>query len=993
MEDLKKELKMGELKREILRNSLEQASAKASSILVFTFQWKELEKHFELVQQSIEKRLDFVESREKELESTTRILREREEEIGLHERELSRKIEECNVELKFKKEEIDRMQKLLEECLSEFESKNEELDLVRKSVEDCSKELGLKKEELCSVQKSISECCEDLEGKELELECLRNSIKECSDQLDVKQNELVRSREMVEEQSKQLIENEKKQDSFKSLIQDYEEELEAKKEKYEALEKSVAVLAAKLDYNEKKLRSIDEKISDRLQELCSRDAELDSLLKSIDGRRKQLEAKEEELHSKENQLKSVRISIEGCTKQLGAKEQELTSVKNSTLNCTRQLESKQQQLEAIQKSQEEISGMLESKEKQLDLVVKACGERLQEADVKEKHLDSVKRSLDERLDKLEREKRQFEARVRQFELEEKQFDSVKKSVEQRSKDLELEEKQLDSVKKSVEQRSKELELKEKKLTNALHSQVSSDNPVSFFSQAHGISNVESGDVLMLELTNKQIVFALMMTQIKTENPENFIIFNGIETSTADLVAGARMDGMDSLSILDEHLDEPDLIKNEVLRALQNSPDPAKFVLDLMLEISSQHKKNDGSGLEESVLKISLLMLEQLLQVSPHVQAQPNVKTDALKLANEWKTRMKLSAENSMEILCFLQFVAAFGLASSLNADEIFKLLVTTAQHQQARNICQLLGFTDMIPEFVDGLIARKQYIEAVRFVCALDCKDKWPPKQLLDLFVKDINRVASDRFMIGKNSPEVLQQKATEEQIVSLKSIIECVKDCKLEPHVPVEVIEKCISELEKHMMYLPFSAVRPGVQGSATCNTGPSVPGNQPSPVPAVQQQFQGGIYASTMGTQRQGQFHGGLNASAPGTRPHGPSNKHARAAGIVFNSHTPRVPIQPQQQFQGMINASTPGNRPQGPSNKRARTAGIVINSYTPQVPTLNPNIRRASQHGLDVPCNPGITRLGSAANLENSSTSATRQSNVAEENRLIHDRPKQP
>ncbi|KAK8541905.1 hypothetical protein V6N12_014525 [Hibiscus sabdariffa] len=959
MEDLKKGLKMGELKREILRTSLEQASAQASSILLFTFQWKELEKHFELVQQSIEKRLDFVESREKELESTMRILREREEEIGLHERELSRKIEECNVELKFKKEEIDRMQKLLQGCLSEFKSKNEELDLVGKSVEDCSKELGLKKEQLCSVQKSINGCCENLEGKELELECLRNSIKECSDQLDVKQNQLVRSREMIEEQYKQLIENEKKQDSFKSLIQDYEEELEAKKEKYEALEKSVAVLAAKLDYNEKKLRSIDEKISDRLQELRSRDAELDSLLKSIDGRTKQLEAKEEELHSKENQLKSVQISLEGCTKQLGAKEQELVSVKNSILNCTRQLESKQQQLEAIQKSQEEISGMLESKEKQLDLVVKACGERLQEADVKEKHLDSIKRSLDERLDKLEREKRQFEARVRQFELEEKQFDSVKKSVEQRSK---------------------ELELKEKKLTNALHSQVSSGNPISFFSQAHGISNVES-------------VNPVITPQIKTENLENFIIFNGIEASTADLVTGARMDGgMDSLSILDEHSDEPDLRKNEVLRALQNSPDPAKFVLDLMLEISSQHKKNDGSGFEESVLKISLLMLEQLLQVSPHVQPQPNVKTDALKLAKEWKTKMKLSAENSMEILCFLQFVAAFGLASSLNADEIFKLLVTTAQHQQARNICQLLGFTDMIPELVDGLIARKQYIEAVRFVCALDCKDKWPPKQLLDLFVRDINRVASDRLMIGKNSPEV-QQKATDEQIASLKSIIECVKDCKLESYVPVEVIEKCISKLEKHMMYSPFSVVQSGVQGSTTCNTAPSVPGNQPSPVPAVQQQFQGGIYASTMGTQRQGQFHGGLNASAPGTRPHGLSGKRARTAGIVINSHTPRVPTRPQQQFQGMINASTPGNRPQGPSNKRARTAGIVINSYTPQVPTLNPNIRRASQRGFDVPCNPGITHLGWAANLENSSTSATRQSNVAEENRLIHDRPKQP
>ncbi|KAK8532125.1 hypothetical protein V6N13_131468 [Hibiscus sabdariffa] len=927
MEDLDKERKLGELKSENLRKSLEQVNAQASSILLFNLQWKELEDHYDLIQRSVENRLHVVESREKELEYTMRILRERGEEIGLKESELSllsTKIEECNVELQFKEEEIDWMQKLLEEYSLEFKSKKEELDLVGKSLEDCSKELGLKKEQLCSVQKSISECSEKLEGKELELECLQNSIKECSNQLDVKQNELVRSQEMIEDQCKQLCENEKKLDSIKSLIQDYEEELEAKKEKYEALEKSVVVLAAKLDYNEKKLGSVDEKISDRMQELCSRHDELDSLLKSIGGCTKQLESKEEELHSKEKQLKSVQSSIVGFTKKLGAKKKELITIKNSILECTKELESKQQLLEAIQKSQEEISGMLESKEKQLALVVKACGERLQEADVKEKYLDSIKRSLDDHLDKLEREKRQFEARVKQFELKDKQFDLVIKSVEQRSK---------------------ELELKEKKLTSALHSQVSADNPVSFFSQAHGITNTESGDVLMLELTNKQIVFALMnpviTTQIKTENPENFIICNAIEASTADVVIGARKD---SLNILNVHLDEPDLRKNEVLRALQNTPDPAKFVLDLMLEISSQHKKNDGAGFEESVLKISLLMLEQLLQVSPHVQAQPNVKTDALMLANEWKPKMKLSAENSMEILCFLQFVAAFGLASSLNADEIFKLLVTTAQHQQARNICQLLGFTDMIPEFVDSLIARKQYIEAVRFVYALDCKDKWPPKQLLDLFVRDINRVASDRFMIGKNSPEV-QQKATEEQIASLKSAIDCVKDCKLESCVPVEVIEKCISELENQMKNSAFSAVQPAVQGSTTCNTGPSVPGNQPSPVPTVQQQFRGGISASTMETQRQGQF-------------------------------------------QGTINASSPRTRPQGPSSKRARTAGIVINSYTPQIPIPNPDIGPASPHGLDVPCH-----FGSAANLENSSTSATRQSNVAEENRLIHDRPKQP
>ncbi|KAK8577182.1 hypothetical protein V6N13_122174 [Hibiscus sabdariffa] len=133
MEDVKKELKMGELKREILRNSLEQTNAQVSSILLFTLQWKELEDHFDLIQRSIEKRLDAVGFREMEVETRMRIVSEREEEFDLKESELSllsKKIEECNAEIKFKKEEIDLMQKLLEDCSSEFKSKSEELDSI-----------------------------------------------------------------------------------------------------------------------------------------------------------------------------------------------------------------------------------------------------------------------------------------------------------------------------------------------------------------------------------------------------------------------------------------------------------------------------------------------------------------------------------------------------------------------------------------------------------------------------------------------------------------------------------------------------------------------------------------------------------------------------------------------------------------------------------------------------------------------------------------------
>ncbi|XVF56939.1 hypothetical protein PTKIN_Ptkin06aG0161000 [Pterospermum kingtungense] len=285
-------------------------------------------------------------------------------------------------------------------------------------------------------------------------------------------------------------------------------------------------------------------------------------------------------------------------------------------------------------------------------------------------------------------------------------------------------------------------------------------------------------------------------QIMTEQQEHFMFSNANETSFTDIGVADAMDGRSLQGIQNEHLDDPHLNENEVLAALRMSPDPARFVLDLMLGTSSQYLKG-GTGTEESVLKIYVFMLEQLLQVSPLVQ--PNVKADALKLAIEWKTKMKLSAENSTEIMGFLQFVAAFGLVSCFNKYEIFELLETAFQHQQAPKLCQILGFTSvMIPDIVRSLIERKQYIEAVRFVSAFGSKDRCPQEMLLNLCWENINRVACDSCMMGKNSPEIL---VTDEQIAALKLIIECVEDYKLESSLPVEAIEKCIAELEKRKM------------------------------------------------------------------------------------------------------------------------------------------------------------------------------------------------
>lgn len=82
-------------------------------------------------------------------------------------------------------------------------------------------------------------------------------------------------------------------------------------------------------------------------------------------------------------------------------------------------------------------------------------------------------------------------------------------------------------------------------------------------------------------------------------------------------------------------------------------------------------------------------------ISP--QIGPSLKENAKKLAVEWEVKMRAVPENPFEILCFLQFLATYGLVSSFNTYDILKLLEKISQHKEALELCTTLGFADNIP--------------------------------------------------------------------------------------------------------------------------------------------------------------------------------------------------------------------------------------------------------------------------------------------------------
>lgn len=126
-----------------------------------------------------------------------------------------------------------------------------------------------------------------------------------------------------------------------------------------------------------------------------------------------------------------------------------------------------------------------------------------------------------------------------------------------------------------------------------------------------------------------------------------------------------------------------------------SPDPAKFVLDSIQVSIYEHWRRGDVGFDASVMSNYISVFEELFRILP--QIQPLVKENAMKLAVEWKAKMRTNPEYSLEVLGFLQFLETYGLVSFFNEYEILKFLETISQHKEALELCCTLSFAERIP--------------------------------------------------------------------------------------------------------------------------------------------------------------------------------------------------------------------------------------------------------------------------------------------------------
>ncbi|KAM5575469.1 FRIGIDA-like protein 1 [Rosa sericea] len=235
------------------------------------------------------------------------------------------------------------------------------------------------------------------------------------------------------------------------------------------------------------------------------------------------------------------------------------------------------------------------------------------------------------------------------------------------------------------------------------------------------------------------------------------------------------------------------IQDDMLISLRLSSDPAKLVLKLIKRSLTQYWTNGDVSSKETVVSSNISLLNFLMGASARVG--PHLKDGATNLAAQWKANMTADTENSLENLGFSLFVAIYGLLSTLNEDEIVKLLGRISQHKRSLELCQTHGFAYKIAGFIGKLIEKKQVIDAIRSICLFKLIDKFPPVPLLKAYVQDAKEWSE--LVCSLKISDAEKEKAVNGKIADLRAVIQCIKDCNLESEYPSMTVKMQIDQLQ----------------------------------------------------------------------------------------------------------------------------------------------------------------------------------------------------
>ncbi|MED6176185.1 hypothetical protein PIB30_085679 [Stylosanthes scabra] len=179
----------------------------------------------------------------------------------------------------------------------------------------------------------------------------------------------------------------------------------------------------------------------------------------------------------------------------------------------------------------------------------------------------------------------------------------------------------------------------------------------------------------------------------------------------------------------------------------------------------------------------------------------DIKDRAKAVAEEWKPRLDaLDVDagngNSLEAHAFLQLLASFDIASDFNEEEFSRLIPMVSRRRQTADLCRCLGLSEKIPGVIEVLVNSGRQIDAVNLAFAFNLTEQFSPTDLLKSYLKDAKKAASPVKCV--NSSPTAQIEVNERELVSLRAVIKCIEEHKLEEQYPLDPLMKRVVQLEK---------------------------------------------------------------------------------------------------------------------------------------------------------------------------------------------------
>ncbi|XP_068344650.1 FRIGIDA-like protein 4a [Pyrus communis] len=268
----------------------------------------------------------------------------------------------------------------------------------------------------------------------------------------------------------------------------------------------------------------------------------------------------------------------------------------------------------------------------------------------------------------------------------------------------------------------------------------------------------------------------------------------------------KMDSQGLVKFIVSKRKESISIRAEIVQAISEAVDPLRLVLDALEDfLDSKAKK---FGVTDKRWACGLLVQALFPEGKPNAGAKGpefsrSMVERAAAIADMWKAQMDGDSNGgggtlgAAEAVMFVQMLVGFRLKKKFGEEFFRKLVMEHAARRDMAKLARALEFGEKMGDVIDELVKNGKEIEAVYFASESDLTERFPPVSLLKSYLKNSRKNAATILKNGNNSVAATEESSTFE-LNSIKAIIKCVEDHKLESEFSLENLRKRATHLEK---------------------------------------------------------------------------------------------------------------------------------------------------------------------------------------------------